>query len=208
MMKKLLFFSLITTSLFAAEDCSLYFNGRLPSTDGRYKSFYECLRLMTERKVKTIVETGTARCGDKNFDGDGGSTILFAHWAQNHQAHFYSVDISEINVEIASEAVTAYKDNVSFAVSDSVQFLQNFTGTIDFLYLDSWDYDVNDPDPAQIHCLREIKAAYDKLTPHSIVMIDDCSVPGGGKGKLAIAWLLDQGWYKHVDKHQVLLLKK
>ena len=92
--------------------------------------------------------------------------------------------------------------------SDSANFLQNFDQPIDFLYLDSWDYSETDPSPAQHHCLREIKAAYDKLTKNSIVMIDDCNIPGGGKGKLAIEWLLERGWYLHRNRHQVILLKK
>jgi len=96
---------------------------------------------------------------------------------------------------------------MTFALSDSAAFLKNFDKTIDFLYLDSWDYSETDPMPAQIHCLNEIKGAYDKLSPNSIVMIDDCNIPGGGKGKLAIQWLLERGWRLHINRHHVILLK-
>jgi len=209
MRKQLIFTSiLLCTVPLLSENPAIYMEERLPLDNGRYKTFHEALRLISERNVQIIVETGTARCGDTNFDGDGGSTILFAHWAYNHNAQFYSVDNNETHIEIASKVVVPYKNNISFALSDSAIFLQNFDKQIDFLYLDSWDYSEKDPLPAQIHNLKEVMAAYDKLTNTSIIMIDDCNIPGGGKGKLAIEWLLERGWYHHVNKHQVILLKK
>lgn len=191
-----------------ADDPAIYMAGRLPLQNGRYQTFYEALRLMSERNVKIIVEAGTARCGDTNFDGDGGSTVLFAHWAYVHGATFYSVDINEKHIEIAQAVVIPYRTHIRFVLSDSVRFLHDFDQQIDFLYLDSWDYDEKNPGPAQQHNLREVQAVYDKLTDNSIIMIDDCNIPGGGKGKLALQWLEGRGWYRHRNKHQVILLKK
>lgn len=54
-------------------------------------------------------------------------------------------------------------------------------------YLDSFDFDISNPLPSQKHHLKEIEAAYDKLTDNSVVMIDDCDLPGGGKGKGVIS---------------------
>jgi predicted O-methyltransferase YrrM len=162
---------------------------------------------MEERKVKVIVEAGTARCGDTNFDGDGGSTILFGHWAVDHDAKMYSVDISQSHIDIATKVTLPYLSHLSYVLSDSAAFLQSFEGKIDFLYLDSWDYSETDPEPAQIHNLKEVTAALDKLHDNSIVMIDDCNVPGGGKGKLAIAYMVEKGWRTHINRHHVILLK-
>ena len=75
------------------------------------------------------------------------------------------------------------------------------------MYLDSLDYDLDNPLPAQEHCFNEIKAAYEKLTDDSIILIDDCNLPGGGKGKLAIEWLVDQGWVLLIYKYQAILVK-
>jgi hypothetical protein len=86
--------------------------------------------------------------------------------------------------------------------------LRTFPSQIDLLYLDSYDYDENNPGPPQEHNLNEVIAAYDKLTDNSIVMIDDCNIPGGGKGKLAIQYLQDRGWRLYTNKHQVILLKR
>ncbi len=195
-------------SALCGEDVSNYFEGRLDVHNGRYPTMTYAMKLSEERHVQTIVETGTARCGDTNFDGDGGFTIIFGHWAFDHQVQMFSVDISESHIAIAKKASTPYLENLHFILQDSVEFLANFEGTIDFLYLDSYDYDENNPGPPQLHCLSEIMAASDKLHDESIVMIDDCNIPGGGKGKLAIEWLLERGWKKLTNRHQVILIKK
>ena len=188
-------------------DPESYLDGRLDKTNGRYETFKQVINLLEEKNVKTLIETGTARCGDSNFDGDGGSTIIFAHWAVEHDAQMYSVDIDAVHIEIAKQVTEQYMTHLTYALEDSVTFLKEFEGKIDFLYLDSWDYSESDPYPAQIHNLKEVLAAYDKLHDQSIIMIDDCNIPGGGKGKLAIDFLLQNGWYKFMNRHQVILLR-
>ena len=66
--------------------------------DKRYKTFRSTLELMEKRKVKTIVETGTARNGVKNCIGDGCSTPIFCEWASEHGAYVYSVDIDPLAI--------------------------------------------------------------------------------------------------------------
>jgi predicted O-methyltransferase YrrM len=185
-----------------------YLSNRILKNNGRYETFHELLRLMNERNCKVVVEAGTARCGDTNFAGDGGSTIIFGHWADDHGVPFYSVDNCERHIEIARAVVEPYYCTTRFILSDSVVFLASFDSEIDCLYLDSFDYHEDDPLPPQLHCLKEIQAAYDKLTDRAIVAIDDCNVPGGGKGKLAIQWLLDRGWRLQRNRHQVILVRK
>lgn len=186
-----------------------YLSKRIDPANGRYKTFIEVLKLLDERKAHVIVETGTERWQESQycFDGDGGSTIIFAHWATENDAQMYSVDINETHLGYCAENTRAYSKNLKLILSDSVAFLQNFPDAIDFLYLDSYDYDEKNPRPAQEHCLSEVKAAEDKLTTSSVVMIDDCNVPGGGKGFLAIQYLLSKGWVLHQNHHQVILLK-
>lgn len=186
-----------------------YLDGRLDPSNGRYKTFTEALTLMNERQVRVIVETGTERWleGINSFDGDGGSTIIFGHWATDNNSKMYSVDINQVHINYSLVNTHDYLSNLTLVLSDSVLFLQEFPQTIDFLYLDSYDYDEKNPDPAQQHCLREIMAAEDKLTQNSIVMIDDCNIPGGGKGYLAAQYLLSKGWILHSNHHQIILLK-
>lgn len=181
--------------------------GRLSFHDKRYATFRRAIQLMEERGARVLVETGTARGGENNFEGDGGSTIIFADWASKHDAYLYSVDIDKRAIEEAKQATTSFSKSVGLLQIDSVKLLQQFPGKIDFLYLDSFDFEVSNPKPSQEHHLKEIKAAYDKLTNQSVVMIDDCALPEGGKGKEVIAFLLDKGWIILEEGYQVIMVK-
>lgn len=212
MKKSTLFLSLLLFPLLLSAhlaDPAFFLHGRIDPNNGRYKTFIEILKLMDERHVQTIVETGTERWQEAQycFDGDGGATIIFAHWASENDANMHSVDINETHLHYCYNNTRAYGEHLSLVLSDSVAFLDSFLKSIDFLYLDSYDYDENNPKPAQEHCLREIMAAENKLKPTSIVMIDDCNVPGGGKGYLAIQYLLSRGWVLHSNHHQVILIQ-
>jgi hypothetical protein len=179
---------------------------RISFDDKRFITLNYVLRLMHERDVKTIVETGTARNGECNCQGDGCSTPIWGTWAQEHDAYVYSVDIDPDAIQCSATACSAYQNCISFIVSDSVEFLASFKEPIDFLYLDSYDFDYSNPGPSQEHHLKEIVAAYPRLHKKSIIMIDDCDLPFGGKGKLAIQYLLDKGWKVALSAYQVVLV--
>ena len=207
---KLLFFFLLSACSLCAKESSDYLKHKIPLENHRYRTFLRALQLMEERDLRTIVETGTARFGDRYFDSDGGSTIIFAEWAQDHRADLFTVDISMTNLAISQSAVERYvsgsRENIHYICSDSIAYLRKFNQTIDFLYLDSFDYELDNPSPSQLHHLQEIEAAYPFLSKHSIVMIDDCDLPGGGKGKLAIEFLLQRGWKILHEGYQVILV--
>jgi len=139
---------------------------------------------------------------------DGGSTIIFGKWATTRNAKLYSVDIDIRSVLCARMNTADWTQNVSIIHSDSVEFLKNFEQPIDFLYLDSYDYNKKNPKPAQEHCLNELLAAEDKLSDKAVVMIDDCDPQDGGKGPLAITHLVKNGWEILLSKRQVILTKK
>jgi len=61
-----------------------------------------------------------------------------------------------------------------------VTFLQNFNGIIDLLYLDAWDAVEGIP-YAQKH-LEAYQMATEKLSPSSIVLIDDTDIAIWRKG--------------------------
>lgn len=179
---------------------------RIFRSDKRFATFQYVLNLMSEREVKIIVETGTARNGECNCAGDGCSTPIWGAWAQKNGAYVYSVDIDPQAIQNSSDACTSYQDHIAFVTCDSVGFLANFDKSIDFLYLDSYDFDVNNPSPSQEHHLKEIMAVYPSLHKKSIIMIDDCDLPFGGKGKLVIQYLLDRGWKIALSGYQVILI--
>ncbi len=168
--------------------------------------------LMEERKASVLVETGAARYGMLHTKSDGASTIVFGLWAKHHNAQLYSVDIDKEAIAKGQQAVDqmSISENVKLNISDSISYLDTFQENIDFLYLDSYDYnnkDISIQKASQEHHLKEIKAAENKLHDQSIVLIDDCRLPGGGKGKLAIEYLTHSGWKIDMNKYQVLLIK-
>jgi predicted O-methyltransferase YrrM len=170
------------------------------------------LRLLEARGARTLVETGTARGGLARTKAEGASTVVFGIWARKHRARLHSVDLDPKAVDQASQAVTemGVADCVSFHVSDSVAFLKSFSEPVDFLYLDSFDYH---HDPAiqrasQEHHLKEFEAIETRLHEQSVVLIDDCNLEGGGKGKLVIERMLDSGWKTVLSEYQVLLVRR
>ena len=181
---------------------------KISPRDKRYPTFRRALELMSSRGAKTLVETGTARNGRANCVGDGCSTLVFAEWASQHAALLYSVDIDQLALITAESCLGDLKHFVKFVHDDSITFLKDFNQPIDFLYLDSYDFDASDPHPSQQHHLSEIIAAYPWLTEKSIVLIDDCALPHGGKGKLVIQYLWDRGWVIDKADYQILMVKK
>lgn len=183
-----------------------YLADRICSDDKRFSTFQTCFKLLEERNAKILVETGTARNGVKNCAGDGCSTVLFADWAKDHNATLFSVDIDPNAIAESSEAVEHINNMVQFITHDSIAFLRSFGQPIDFLYLDSYDYDFENPKPSQMHHLCEIEAALPFLHKNTIVMIDDCDLPHGGKGKLAISFLKSHGWHVLASGYQTILI--
>jgi hypothetical protein len=210
MSKKLLFLFVCCISFLLADEISsdLFLEKRISPSDRRYPTFSKVLTMLEKVQAKTCIETGTSRNGDQNFAGDGDSTIIFSHWASLHQAHFYSVDIDPIALKNAEASCLPYYPHVDFICSDSIDFLTRFSAPIDFLYLDSYDFDRENPTPSQKHHFKEIMAAYPHLSPRCIVMIDDCDLPHGGKGKLAINFLLRNKWQIISKNYQVILVRK
>jgi len=175
-------------------------------------TFSKALELLTKTNSKIIIETGTSRHGLNGARSQGAATIVFGKWAQKNNAILHSVDISEESVKVAQNEVNTLQLNktVTIHLSDSIEFLKKFDHPVDFLYLDSYDYS-EDPEiqlKSQLHHLNEFKAIEKNLHKNSIVLIDDCDLPGGGKGKLAIEYMLMNFWVILIKNYQVLLLHK
>lgn len=179
----------------------------------RRVTFAKVLKLLRERNAKVIVETGTSRKGLEGAKSDGAATIVFGKWAKENGAIMHSVDINKDSVKGSKQEVKNQnlQDVVTVHLDDSLNFLKEFKGEIDFLYLDSYDYSKTDLDiqqKSQEHHLQEFKMIEDRLHKNTIVLIDDCGLPGGGKGKTVIAYMQNKGWKIIINKYQVLLLHK
>jgi len=178
----------------------------------RQITFLKTLELLNQIGAKVIIETGTSRDGLRGARSQGAATIVFGKWAQKNNAFMHSVDISKDSVDVAQHEVDTLglNKNVQIHLSDSIEFLKNFNQEVDFLYLDSYDYS-EDPEvqlKSQHHHLYEFKAIERMLHKNTIVLIDDCDLPGGGKGKLAIEYMLANSWAVILKRYQVLLLHK
>jgi hypothetical protein len=178
----------------------------------RRDTLREVLRLLEERNAKVLVETGVARMGLEKSKSDGASTIVFGLWASQNDAHLYSVDIDPEATDRAGKEVVKMNlgDHVTLVTSDSVAYLGEFSHPVDFLYLDSYDYHKTDTSiqiASQQHHLKEIRAIENCLHEDTVILIDDCNMPNGGKGKLVIERLTARGWKIHRSEYQVILVR-
>ena len=178
----------------------------------RYFSTKIALNLFHFRGGKNIVETGTIRMAD-DMAGGGYSTLLFGDYAQHYDKKFWTVDILPEAIELSKKETEGFNAKTNFVISDSVKFLEEFPEQIDLLYLDSMDcpeYDAEDSPSlmaSQEHQLKEIKAAWNKLTDKSVILLDDNNFANGGKCKLTTQFLLDNGWTPLLADKQVLFIK-
>lgn len=148
----------------------------------RHQAFATIAELLPEGC--RIVETGTVRQID-NWEGDGQSTIVWDTLATSLGGTVTTIDINPIGAELVAElelqATTAI-------VGDSLDVIPTLTGHADFLYLDSFDVDFDNPQPAAAHHLSELTAALNLLAPGSLVAVDD-NRDDKGKGS-EVAWFL------------------
>lgn len=172
----------------------------------RESSFLSLVDIVKHRTKMTIIETGTIRYPDVK-DFDGASTLTLAKLADATASDFYSVDIDKDHIDISRKALGENSRFVVYKCCDSVPFLSSFDSKIDVLYLDSYDYSKDNPLPSQIHHAAEIGAAYGKLSPKAVVLIDDCNIEGGGKGLFVDMFLKERGWKLVVDEYQKLFVR-
>lgn len=170
----------------------------------RFQTMFTALKLLSEVKNPVIVETGTLR--DSTMGG-GHSTYKFAEFATRFGGKVYTVDISEEGMNVSRLATYQFRDVVSYHTMDSVQFLHDFSETIDFLYLDSFDSSPGQEEEASQHQLNEIKEAMPKLAEQAIVLLDDAALPNGGKTRYSPEFLESHGFKLLIDDYQKLYFR-
>lgn len=155
----------------------------LELVDKRQDGFKLMINAMRQLHEPLIVETGC--CREENaFKGDGMSTLIWDGIVNEKNAgQVYSVDLSPEAVIFASNKVGG---RTSVFNGDSIQFLSkleqdllNANRTIDLLYLDSYDFDVNNPHPSSLHHIFELLSIKGALRKRSdsrrgtLVAVDD-----------------------------------
>lgn len=154
-----------------------------------YHTMKTSLEILLKNNINnsyTIVETGcSTNQGTK-------STTLWDMFVQKYGGNVYSVDLDSHAVSNANNMTS---DKTVVTCSDSVKYLQTFSKSIDFLYLDSYDVDFNNPLPSAEHHLNEFNAVKHLLHKGSVILIDDtpisadwyddaCSIPNNDKRRL------------------------
>ena len=173
--------------------------------------------LLDEKKNKDffIVETGCMRAdhGQLALGDDGASTYIFDDFINYYDGEVVSVDINPDNVAHAQKMVS---DRTTVYCSDSVEFLWNIPSKrkIDLLYLDSFDFEPEDPVPSQKHHLKELTAVMKNLRKGSIIMVDDnantpefewfTKIAQGGKAGFVKEFMKDIGAELLLDEYQII----
>lgn len=181
---------------------------------GRNTSFLKVIEVLQQEYGNdpiTIVETGCIRgTSDESKMGDGWSTLNWEFYAKQTNSTVYVVDINAEHIK-RSQQIVPESEHVKYTLSDSVEYLKNFEGGIDLLFLDSFDYcgDAENIKACHNHSLNEVKAAWNKLNPKCFVLIDDVfNSAWAGKGELTIPYLLENGFELVYFMDQQALLKR
>jgi hypothetical protein len=154
----------------------------------------------------TIVETGTVRM-ENNFIGDGCSTIMFDEFVSLYGGTVYTVDIDPNACSLCRNLTSP---NTIVTISDSVLFLSRFQNAhkIDLLYLDSFDFDPNNPHPSSLHHVKELAAVWASLKPGCLIVVDDNFEDGSGKGAYVKEFMLSVNAELLFDEYQLGFVKK
>lgn len=158
----------------------------------RFSTVSTALLLLDNSKANNFVETGTTRrfsSDPQTMVGDGGMTRFFGEYVKIYGGHIWTCDIEPSHIENCKLATEEYKQNITYVVDDSLNFLKSFDKEVDFLYLDSLD---GDQPGAHEHQLKEVENIYHRLTDNTIVLLDDL----GSKTNLSIPFLMKKDWIR------------
>tara|TARA_B100000674_G_C37901738_1_gene944082 strand:+ start:461 stop:1213 length:753 start_codon:yes stop_codon:yes gene_type:complete len=120
-----------------------------------------------DNKPLKILETGSSAYGIK-------SSYLFLNYVKKFGGKFTTVDL---NPDIRNEFLSYLNENIEFVVSDSVEYLSSMNKTdikeLDVVYLDSYDVDLNNPEPSENHGYNEFRSIEKYLKSGCLIAIDD-----------------------------------
>ena len=178
----------------------------------RYKSYRIIFEEILSRKSRdfTIIETGCA------FGGGwchGSSSLLFFEFLNVFGGKLISIDINQQHMAACAKIVETVHPKTERAqffpmVGDSLSILKSLPDHADFVYLDSWDLERDDPEPSMRHHIEEFKAAKQIFirSQDLIVAVDDNLKPLGiGKGKYVLEWAQQTHQKILLDDYQLVL---
>lgn len=152
---------------------SLEFYNSIPEvSDERKEQAYKVASLIDLSTIDRIevIETGASQ----NL-ADGCFGLLFAHLADLERGSFSSVDISNQICDSSVVIFNKFLPNLEYkaSASDSIEFLERYTGSPTIVHLDSWDLDIFNPEPSMLHGFLEFQAIEGKMESGSYILVDD-----------------------------------
>jgi hypothetical protein len=174
------------------------------------KRHAEQYRQLAGEAKPVLIEIGTTR---ESASGQG-STRRLMEFCAKESFHFITVDMDSANTEIAAAMFKGRKLAFEAVHSKGEDFLEQYQGRMDFVFLDAYDFDhgmhserrqsryekflgsrIDEQQCHKMHldCARSVAS---KLTEMGVVSIDDTWLDDGkwsAKGTLAVPFLLDAG---------------
>lgn len=144
-----------------------------PSREPLIKEIVGLVQGTITRRPLTIVEIGTIRAKPGEDVPDGGATVSFAGLCKQMGGKLYTVDCDHRHIEYCKEWTKNYADFVVPVLQDGRDFLKEFEGKIDLLYLDGPTENPNNSDWVPGFSRQCLEACISKMSPTSFVMFDD-----------------------------------
>lgn len=174
---------------------------------------------------RVLIEIGTTR---EDVPGQG-STAKIAKFCANHGLKFITVDMDPHNSHMAQIFFERHKFPFSAVTHKGEDFLRQYQGRMDFVFLDAYDFDhgkhselrqsrymrflgdrIDEQACHQMH-LDCAESVLQKLAPDGVVCIDDTWLDDvnrwTAKGTLAMPYLLENGFALIEARNRAALLR-
>ena len=187
-----------------------------PGSSVRKASMDKSFEILSGLRHPVIVEYGMTRHAD-SWEGDGFSTILFAHFIAQQPCGgtLFSIDINPYSILASDHLMKKYEipqRDIFLICADAMDFMhQAKLELVDLLYLDAWDYGGDDvqKEESALHHLEAFQRSEKWLKSGSLVLIDDILNQDTlvGKGQYLIPHLKGIG-YEELHRGYQFLFRK
>lgn len=145
----------------------------------RKDTFLEIFKQLENKKEKKycIIETGAARGGPNDMEGNGSSTYLFDKFVNFYDGVVISFELNKNTVKLVNSSVSK---KTTVICKDSIEGINTLkdktTYFLDLLYLDSLDTKFDNDEESANHALNELKSGIFYLKNNSMIFIDDTPI--------------------------------
>ena len=144
----------------------------------RKDTFLEIFKQLEKKKEKKycIIETGAARGGPNDMEGNGSSTYLFDKFVNFYDGFVISFELNTNTAKIVNSSVSKKTTVICKDSIEGINTLMDKTYFLDLLYLDSLDTKFDNDEESANHALNELKSGIFYLKNNSMIFIDDTPI--------------------------------